>query len=113
MRRHSRRQHLAEGLDGDPGIDAGGNVWVGVGPGARRIERAELGNDQATGKTGRARIRRVGVRIEKLVPAAEAYQQPTLDAPERGMREVELAADALIRRFGPNAVGRATLAGST
>ena len=60
----------------------------------------------------RARIRRVGVRIEKLVPAAEAYQQPTLDAPERGMREVELAADALIRRFGPNAVGRATLAGS-
>ncbi len=61
----------------------------------------------------RARIRRVGVRIEKLVPAAEAYQQPTLDAPERGMREVELAADALIRRFGPNAVGRATLAGST
>ena len=61
----------------------------------------------------RARIRRVGVRIEKLVPAAEAYQQPTLDAPERGMREVELAADALIRRFGPNVVGRATLAGST
>ena len=61
----------------------------------------------------RARIRRIGVRIEKLVPAAEAYQQPTLDAPERGMREVELAADALIRRFGPNAVGRATLAGST
>ena len=61
----------------------------------------------------RARIRRVGVRIERLVPAAEAYQQPTLDAPERGMREVELAADALIRRFGPNAVGRATLAGST
>ena len=61
----------------------------------------------------RARIRRVGVRIEKLVPAAEAYQQPTLDAPERGMREGERAADALIRRFGPNAVGRATLAGST
>ena len=61
----------------------------------------------------RARIRRVGVRIERLVPAAEAYQQPTLDAPDRGMREVELAADALIRRFGPNAVARATLAGST
>ncbi len=61
----------------------------------------------------RARIRRVGVRIERLVPAAEAYQQPTLDAPERGMREVDLAADALVRRFGPNVVGRATLAGST
>lgn len=61
----------------------------------------------------RARIRRVGVRIEKLIPADEAYRQPTLDAPERGMREVETAADAVVRKFGPNAVSRATLAGST
>ncbi len=59
----------------------------------------------------RARIRRVGVRIEKLVDIGEAYQQPTLDEPERGMREVELAADAAVRRFGPDAVRRATLAG--
>lgn len=57
----------------------------------------------------RARIRRVGVRIEKLVDADEAYRQPTLDEPERGMREVELAADAAVRRFGPDAVRRATL----
>ncbi len=61
----------------------------------------------------RARIRRVGVRIEKLILADEAYRQPTLDAPERGMREVETAADAVVRKFGPNAVSRATLAGST
>lgn len=61
----------------------------------------------------RARIRRVGVRIEKLIPADQAYRQPTLDAPERGMREVETAADAVVRKFGPNAVSRATLAGST
>lgn len=57
----------------------------------------------------RARIRRVGVRIEKLVPAGQAYRQPTLDAPDRGMREAELAADAAVRRFGPAAVRRATL----
>ncbi|MGI5952500.1 MAG: DNA polymerase IV [Brooklawnia sp.] len=57
----------------------------------------------------RARIRRVGVRIEKLVDAAEAYRQPTLDAPERGMREAELAADAAAARFGPDAVQRASL----
>ncbi len=59
----------------------------------------------------RARIRRVGVRIEKLVPADEAYRQPTLDAPERGMREVEIAADAAVLRFGPDAVRRASLTG--
>lgn len=61
----------------------------------------------------RARIRRVGVRIEKLLDAAEAYRQPTLDAPERGMREVELAADAAVVRFGPDAVQRASLTRST
>lgn len=61
----------------------------------------------------RARIRRVGVRIEKLVPIEAAYQQPTLDAPDRGMREVELAADAAVRRFGPDAVRRATIAGAS
>lgn len=57
----------------------------------------------------RARIRRVGVRVEGLVPITEAYQQPTLDARESGMRQAELAADALIGRFGPDAVRRASL----
>ncbi|WP_040437919.1 DNA polymerase IV [Aestuariimicrobium kwangyangense] len=59
----------------------------------------------------RARIRRVGVRVERLVDADEAYQQFTLDAPEKGMREVEQAADAAIMRFGPHAVRRARLTG--
>lgn len=57
----------------------------------------------------RARIRRVGVRVEGLVDRCDAHQQLTLDAPERGMREVEQAADAAILRFGPDAVRRARL----
>ncbi len=57
----------------------------------------------------RARVRRVGVRVEKLVPATEAYIQPTLDTPERGMRQAEVAADLMIGRFGPKAVQRASL----
>lgn len=57
----------------------------------------------------RVRIRRVGVRIEQLVDRDEAYQQYTLDAPERGMREVEQSADAIIARFGPHAVQRGTI----
>lgn len=59
----------------------------------------------------RARIRRVGVRVEQLVDAQEAYQQPTLDAPERGMRELELVTDEVVARFGPAALRRGTLAG--
>lgn len=57
----------------------------------------------------RARIRRVGVRVERLVDKEDAFQQFTLDAPERGMREAELAADAAIARFGPDAVRRGSL----
>lgn len=57
----------------------------------------------------RARIRRVGVRVERLVDKQEAFQQLTLDAPERGMREAEVAADAAIARFGPDAVRRGSL----
>lgn len=58
----------------------------------------------------RPRIRRVGVRLEKLVDAAHASEQLSLMAPEKGWREAETAADAAIRRFGPNAVRRASLA---
>ena len=57
----------------------------------------------------RARIRRVGVRVERLIDKQDAFQQLTLDAPERGMREAELAADAAIARFGPGAVRRGSL----
>ena len=57
----------------------------------------------------RARIRRVGIRVERLVDAEQAYQQFTLDAPERGMREVERAADAVAARFGPDVVQRGSL----
>lgn len=57
----------------------------------------------------RARIRRVGVRVEKLVPKADTYQQPTLDEPARGWGEAEEAIDAAVLRFGPRAVQRARL----
>ncbi len=57
----------------------------------------------------RARIRRVGVRVEGLSPRAESYEQPTLDAPERGWRELEVAVDKAVLRFGPKAVQRARL----
>lgn len=57
----------------------------------------------------RVRIRRVGVRVEGIVEAGEAYQQLPLDAPDKGMREVELVADELVHRFGPAAVQRASL----
>jgi len=59
----------------------------------------------------RPRIRRVGVRVEGLVDADSAYQQPMLGEPDRGWREAERAADAAVARFGPKAVQRATLAG--
>jgi DNA polymerase-4 len=58
---------------------------------------------------GRARIRRVGVRMEHLVEAGKAYTQPRLTDPERGWREAEQAADAAVRKFGPAAVQRAVL----
>ncbi len=63
------------------------------------------------GKFGleRPRIRRVGIRVEGLVDADKAYCQPTLDAPDRGWREAELAADAVRRKYGPHGVERAVL----
>ena len=57
----------------------------------------------------RARIRRVGVRVEKLVPKASTYQQPALDDPARGWGEAEEAIDRAVLRFGPKAVQRARL----
>lgn len=57
----------------------------------------------------RARIRRVGVRMEKLIPKQDAYEQPALDDPERGWAEAEAAIDRAILKFGPKAVQRARL----
>ncbi len=57
----------------------------------------------------RARIRRVGVRVERLVPKQETYLQPALDEPERGWGQAEAAVDRAVLRFGPNAVRRARL----
>jgi len=57
----------------------------------------------------RARIRKVGVRLQGLVETDAAYQQFTLDTPDRGWREAEEAMDRAIRRYGPRAVQRATL----
>jgi DNA polymerase IV len=58
---------------------------------------------------GRARIRRVGVRMEHLVDRHRAYLQPQLTDPERGWREADLASDAAVGKFGPMAVQRAIL----
>lgn len=57
----------------------------------------------------RRRVRRVGVRVTGLARKEKVYLQPTLDAPEHGWREAERAADAVIERFGPQAVHRAVL----
>jgi DNA polymerase-4 len=58
----------------------------------------------------RARIRRVGVRVEGLVDRRHAYRQPQLTDPERGWREADQAVDAAVSKFGPAAVQRAVLA---
>jgi DNA polymerase-4 len=57
----------------------------------------------------RARIRRIGVRAEGLVPARRAERQPQLTDPERGWQEADEAVDAAVRKFGPAAVQRAAL----
>ena len=58
----------------------------------------------------RARIRRVGVRVQQLVDADRAYRQPQLTDPEFGWREADQAVDGAVRKYGPAAVQRAVLA---
>jgi DNA polymerase-4 len=58
----------------------------------------------------RARIRRVGVRVEQLVDAHKAYRQPRLTDPEFGWREADQAVDGAVRKYGRAAVQRAVLA---
>lgn len=57
----------------------------------------------------RPRIRRVGVRVEGVTDADRVATQPALDEPEHGWRDAERAADAVVARFGPHTVSRATL----
>lgn len=59
----------------------------------------------------RARVRRVGVRVEKLTPKDHTHIQPALDEPERGWRHAEMAVDRAVLKFGPRAVQRASLTG--
>ncbi len=57
----------------------------------------------------RARVRRVGVRVEGLVEKGEAYRQPMLGDPDKGWREAEQAADAVVLKYGPQAAQLAAL----
>ncbi len=57
----------------------------------------------------RARVRRVGVRVEGVAPARRAYRQPRLTDPEHGWQEADQAVDAAVARFGPAAVQRLAL----
>lgn len=57
----------------------------------------------------RARLRLVGVRMEKLQSAQSASHQISLDEPEAGWREAETAVDAAVARFGKGVVRPASL----
>ncbi len=62
----------------------------------------------------RARIRLVGVRVEGLMPRADACRQMQLGAREAGWAEADRAVDRAVARFGRAAVQPATLlAGDT
>jgi DNA polymerase-4 len=54
-------------------------------------------------------VRLIGVRVEQLTRAEGGGEQLTLDAPEHGWRDTDLAADAARSRFGTAAVRRASL----
>ena len=56
-------------------------------------------------------VRLIGVRVEQLAADADAGEQLLLDAPERGWREAEQAADVARNRFGRAAVRPASLLG--
>lgn len=54
-------------------------------------------------------VRLIGVRVEQLADAATGGEQLALDAPERGWRDADLAADQARSRFGTAAVRPASL----
>lgn len=57
----------------------------------------------------RARIRLVGVRMEKLLPVEQAPIQARLDEPDHGWRDADRAIDRASARFGSGAVRPASL----
>ena len=57
----------------------------------------------------RSRVRRVGVRVQGITPARQAYRQPQLTDPEHGWQKADQAADAAVAKFGPAAVQRLAL----
>jgi DNA polymerase-4 len=63
----------------------------------------------ASGLSGQARLRLVGVRVSGLVPAAAAVTQLALDERPAAWREAETALDRITGRFGTDAVRPATL----
>jgi DNA polymerase IV len=64
---------------------------------------------EASGLSGRARLRLVGVRATGLVPAAAAQTQLTLGERTVPWREAESAVDLIASRFGSDAIRPATL----
>jgi DNA polymerase-4 len=66
---------------------------------------------EALPERGRA-VRLLGVRAERLVDAAGAARQLTIDEPPPGWAELDRAADAAGRRFGRGALRPATLLAS-
>jgi DNA polymerase IV len=63
----------------------------------------------ASGLSGRARLRLVGVRATGLVPAAAAQTQLTLGERTVPWRDAESAVDRIASRFGTDAIRPATL----
>ncbi|MEU6196937.1 ImpB/MucB/SamB family protein [Streptomyces sp. NPDC047061] len=59
----------------------------------------------------RARVRAFVIRADALLPADGAYRQLSLDPGDARARAAEVAADRARRRFGPEAVRPASLAG--
>ncbi len=72
------------------------------------IYAASLGLYERSG-LDRARIRRVGVRVEHLIDVHRLFRQPMLTDPEHGWTEADAAVDAAVRKFGQGAVSRAVL----
>ena len=74
----------------------------------RAIHEAAVGLFDALGLQ-RARIRLVGVRLEKLVEASQAPIQGVIGEPEHGWREADRAVDRARSRFGSGSVRPASL----
>ena len=57
----------------------------------------------------RARIRLVGVRVEGLMVRTSVHRQLVLGEREHGWSDADRAVDRAVRRFGPAAIGPASL----